>query len=374
MQQMATTPARVFRDLTVDHIKFYVQDLAESTRWLAGGYGFDVLAESAGTDGAEVRTVVLGTGGIRLLLTQPLKEDHAGAAYLEKHGDGVADIGLGVPDAAVAFAEAVRRGARPVSAPAVTDGIRTAAVMAFGDVVHTFVERPEGSGETRLPGLPGPLDTPSAGTGLLAVDHFAVCVEAGQLNAAVAFYEKVLGFTTVFAERVEVGDQAITTKAVQSESGEVTLTLIEPDASQVSGQIDTFLKDHGGPGVQHIAFSTDDIVRTVDAVAGTGIRLLSTPDAYYELLAGRMKVARHSVGELRRLGILVDEDHDGQLFQIFAKSVHPRGTVFLEVIERMGAQAFGGGNIAALYRAVELQRQQDDVVSTLADASAASGS
>lgn len=368
---MATTHARVFRDLTVDHIKFYVQDLAESTGWLAGGYGFDVLAE---TDGPEVRTVVLGSGGIRLLLTQPLKGDHAGAAYLEKHGDGVADIGLGVPDAAVAFAEAVRRGARPVSAPAVTDGVRTAAIMAFGDVVHTFVERPEGIGAVRFPGLPGPSDTPSAGTGLLAVDHFAVCVEAGQLNAAVEFYEEVLGFTMVFAERIEVGDQAITTKAVQSESGEVTLTLIEPDISQVSGQIDTFLKDHGGPGVQHIAFSTDDIVRTVNAVADTGVRLLSTPDAYYELLAGRMEVSRHSVGELRRLGILVDEDHDGQLFQIFAKSVHPRGTIFLEIIERMGAQAFGGGNIAALYRAVELQRQQDDVVSTLADASALSGS
>lgn len=371
---MATTHARVFRDLTVDHIKFYVQDLAESTGWLAGGYGFDVLAESAGTDDAEVRTVALGAGGIRLLLTQPLTEDHAGGAYLEKHGDGVADIGLGVPDAAVAFAEAVRRGARPVCVPTVTDGIRTAAIMAFGDVVHTFVERPEGSGAVRFPGVSGPVDAPCEGTGLLTVDHFAVCVEAGQLDAAVEFYEEVLGFTTVFAERVEVGDQAITTKAVQSESGAVTLTLIEPDASQVSGQIDTFLKDHGGSGVQHIAFSTEDIVRTVNTVADRGIRLLSTPDTYYELLSGRMEVSRHSVGDLRRLGILVDEDHDGQLFQIFAKSVHPRGTIFLEVIERMGAQAFGGGNIAALYRAVELQRQQDDMVSTLADASVASGS
>jgi len=139
----------------------------------------------------------------------------------------------------------------------------------------------------------------------------------------------------------------------------VTLTLIESDASTAAGHVDAFLKDHGGPGVQHMALSCADILSSVRRVRDNGIELLSTPDAYYTLLAGRVQPNRHSVASLRELDILLDEDHDGQLYQIFAKSVHPRNTIFLELIERAGARTFGSSNIKSLYEAVESQRYRD---------------
>jgi 4-hydroxymandelate synthase len=143
---------------------------------------------------------------------------------------------------------------------------------------------------------------------------------------------------------------------VQSTSGKVTLTLIEPDATRESGQIDEFLKNHGGAGVQHVAFVTDQIVASVGAMAERGVGFLPTPGSYYDLLADRITLDRHSIAGLRELDILVDEDHQGQLFQIFARSTHPRKTFFLEVIERAGARTFGSGNIKALYEAVEVER------------------
>jgi 4-hydroxymandelate synthase len=355
---MATSHAQVFENVSVDHVEFYVGDATAQADWLAEGYGFQA-EELTGASG-EARSIALGRNRIRLVVTQPMTGDHPAAAYIEKHGDGVADIALRVVDAAAAFEEAVRRGARPVSPPAARDGRVFATIMGFGDVVHTFVQALEAP-ERRAPHESGaPAEAASDGRlGLQEVDHFAVCLEAGLLDPTVEFYEKVLDFEMIFTERIVVGSQAMNSKVVQSRSGGVTLTLIEPDVSQTSGQIDEFLKNHGGAGVQHIAFTADDIVRAVDSIGSAGVRFLKTPAAYYRLLSDRLTPTRYSVGELERLNILVDEDHDGQLFQIFAKSVHPRNTFFLEVIERMGARTFGSNNIKALYEAVELQRIKD---------------
>lgn len=341
--------ARHFDDLTVDHVEFYVGDVAGTSEWLTAGYGLHadepVVDPRAGT-----RTAHLTSGGIRLRVTQPLSEEHAGSTYLRRHGDGVADIALRVRDAEGAFAEAVRRGAQAVSPPRRSGSTLTASILGFGDVVHTFVERPHPVG-----GEQGPANT----FGLTEVDHFAVCLETGTLDSTVAYYEEVLDFEMIFTEKIVVGAQAMDSKVVQSRSGGVTLTLIEPDPSRDPGQIDDFLAAHGGSGVQHIAFSVPDIVHTVSQAAGAGVDFLTTPAAYYRLLGERLTPARHSIEDLGVLSILVDEDHDGQLFQIFARSVHPRNTFFLELIERMGARTFGSGNIKALYEAVEAQRAQE---------------
>jgi 4-hydroxymandelate synthase len=349
--------ARTFDEMAVDHIEFYVADIRTGLQWLSGGLGLSVYAK--GGKDARVGSVGVGGNQVRLVLTQPLVDDHPGSAYLERHGDGVADIALRVADASAAFTQAVRRGARPVAAPAERDGVVTATISGFGDVLHTFVERRPGVDERTLPGLrPGlaPADDPD---GLLAVDHFAICLEAGTLADTVRFYEEVLDFELTFTERIVVGSQAIETQAVQSRCRNVTLTLIEPDVSQEPGQIDEFLKTHGGAGVQHIAFTTRDIVRAVDTLGHRGVEFLTTPDTYYSLLTDRLELTRHGIEDLRRLNVLVDEDHDGKLFQIFTRSVHPRNTLFLEVIERLGAQTFGSGNITALYQAVELQRANE---------------
>ncbi|MFI6924542.1 4-hydroxyphenylpyruvate dioxygenase [Nonomuraea spiralis] len=349
---MATTT--IFNDLRLDHLGFYVGDLEAESARLGATLG---LAPYAAAGDALSRSVALGVNRIRLVLTQPLAAAHPGAGYLDRHGDGVADVALGVPDAAAAYHEAVRRGARPFAAPAERDGIVTAAIYGFGDVLHTFVQRPAGAGERTLPGFLG--DTrqqAGADLGLLEVDHLAVCVPAGELDATVAFYRRVLGFELTFAERIAVGSQAMTTKVVRSHGGEVTFTLIEPDVTRTPGHIDEFLRDHGGAGVQHLALAAADIVAAVEATAARGVEFLTAPDVYYSLLAERVRPVKYRLEDLGRLNILVDEDHDGQLYQIFARSTHPRDTFFFELIERLGARSFGGGNISALYRAVELQR------------------
>ncbi len=356
---MMMARAQVSEKMTVDYVEFYVADIETSLKWLVDGYGCAVRATS-GDAPAQVRSVVVGQGDVDLVLTEPVEQDHPVAAYVERHGDGVANIGLRVPDATAAYEQAVRGGARPVAAPAERDGVVTASIIGFGDVTHTFVQRPADSAAYEshdLVAAPGP--GAGAGTGLLTVDHFAVVVEPGQIDGTVEFYRQALDFDLTLSERIVTGDQAMFIKVVQSKSRAVTLTLIQADASMEAGQVDGFRKDHGGPGVQHMALRTDDILATVRQLQERGIELLSTPDAYYSRLAERVQPDRHSVEELRELNILLDEDHDGQLYQIFAKSVHPRNTIFLEIIERSGASTFGSSNIKSLYEAVETQRHRD---------------
>ncbi|GAB2893744.1 4-hydroxyphenylpyruvate dioxygenase [Streptomyces deserti] len=353
--EAAATP---FSGMTVDHVGFYVTDLAGATDWLAQGYGLTVYARSDDEpEPGGARSVMLGRRDIRMLLSEPLAGTHPGAEYVDRHGDGVADIALRVPDAAAAFTEAVRRGARPVSAPTAHGDLVTAAITGIGDITHTFVQRADGGADGTLPGLsPAVRDTGVPDSGLQEIDHFAICVEPAEMDLTVEFYRAVLDFELIFTERIEVDDQVMITKVVESRSGGVTFTLVTPDRSKATGHLDEFLKSHNGPGVQHIAFATDDIVRSVDALASQGVDFLPTPAAYYRVLPERLTPLRHSVSELERLNILIDEDHDGQLFQIFTRSVHPKGTLFLEVIERMGARSFGSGNIKALYQAVEYEQ------------------
>ena len=362
---MTTSANGIFDDMVLDHVGFYVSDLAETRRWWTDSFGFSVYAKGD-------HAVGLGSNQIHLVLTQPAG-DNPGTAYLAKHGDGVSDIALRTTDAAAAYQEAVARGATPVSPPTRHGDVITATIGGFGDVEHTFVQRADGTDERALPGFhPVPVGTGPSRYSLGDVDHFAVCVESGTVDATVEFYAKVLDFELIFVERIEVGTQAMTTKVVQSRSGSVTFTLIEPDVTREPGHIDGFLKDHAGAGVQHIAFSTDNIVEAVSAVHNNGVTFLSTPDMYYRLLPERVELARYTVDELKQFSVLVDEDHDGQLYQIFTKSVHPRNTIFMELIERLGARSFGSGNIASLYEAVELERQRAEAETAgEADATAA---
>jgi 4-hydroxymandelate synthase len=345
-------------DLFIDHIEMYVTDLGEAREMFTEGYGFDIYAPGVvGPEGSVPRGLALGRGEIRLLLTEASGDDHPSSGYVDRHGDGVAVIALGTADARGAFTDAVRRGAVPVREPAEHDGVITASIRAFGDVVHTFVQRPEDAASRIRPWpAPGAVVPAAFESGLRAVDHIAVCLEAGQLDSVVGFYVDVLDFRTIFEERISVGSQAMNSTVVQSASGAITLTMLEPDPTREPGQIDDFIRNHDGPGVQHIAFRTDNIVRSVRIMRERGVAFLASPQTYYALLRQRLEPSRHSVDALRDHSVLVDEDHDGQLFQIFTRSVHPRNTLFMEVVERDGASTFGSGNIGALYEAVELHR------------------
>ncbi|MFC4078944.1 4-hydroxyphenylpyruvate dioxygenase [Amycolatopsis samaneae] len=341
------------QDFDVDYVEMYVGNLEEAAFGWVERYDFPIAGTSRSADH---RSVTMRTGAITLVLTEPTSDRHPGATYLQTHGDGVADIALRTPDVAAAFEAAVRAGATAVREPVrhpeagPREPVVTATIGGFGDVVHTLVQY-EGAAAT-----PKAVDHSEHAGKLLEIDHFAVCLDAGDLGPTVAFYERALGFRQIFEEHIVVGAQAMNSTVVQGAAGTVTLTLIEPDVNADPGQIDEFLKNHHGAGVQHIAFTSDNAVRAVRRLSQHGVEFLKTPETYYDLLEQRIRVETHRIDDLRPVNLLVDEDHGGQLFQIFTASTHPRRTLFFEVIERTGAETFGSANIKALYEAVELER------------------
>ena len=317
----------------IAHIEYHCADAEQASADLVAGFGFHRDAEQpAGGDG--VHRVHLTQGGIRLRLGSAADPDHPVGRFVERHGDGVAVLALGCLEPQAAVDRAVRHGARETE---------PGLVAGFGDVALRFVAAPADPG----PAAPGDL--------LEAVDHAAICVPAGELAPAVRFCEAALGFHRIFGEYIEVGAQGMDSSVVQSASGAVTFTLIEPDTARQPGQIDSFLDSHEGTGVQHLAFRTPDIATAVRTFRSRGVEFLSTPGAYYDQLVERLGRTAIPVDTLRELDVLVDQDHGGQLFQIFTRSVHARRTFFLELIERQGAGTFGTANIKALYEAVERQ-------------------
>lgn len=343
----------------IDHVEFYVEDIDRAAGQLTDGYGFRVLGRGGPTrQRADEETLLLGHGGIRLLLTRGLTAGHPASSYVRRHGDGVAVVAFAVDDLHQAQSTLLDRGATllaPVSRPSSgPTGVAVADFAGFGDVTHRIVQRSGADGEF-WPGRVGmePAQQAAGEQLLVSIDHFAGCVPAGQLAATVTFYRNVFGLTETFAEHVQIGGQGMESKVVQSPGRDITFTLIEPDPTGRHGQIDDFLDWHGGAGIQHIAFRTDDIVTAVSAFASRGVRFLAAPGAYYDALAERIADIDVPVGVLRELGVLVDRDFWGQMYQIFAESVHPRRTYFVEIIDRHGALTFGSGNIKALYEAKE---------------------
>ena len=340
--------------LTLDHVEFYVEDAEKYAAHLQDQYAFRVVARSPEDQLAEHFSIAVRQDAILLVLTQALRDSHPAAEYVRRHGDGVAAIALRTPDARTCFQELCSRGADPVDRPGAL------AVRAFGDTVHTLLERADPE-QWCPPGLV-PVDSaparPAAGdeVGLQRVDHFAVCLEPGQLDACIRYYEGVFGFQEIFEEHIVVGRQAMISKVVQSRAQDVTLTILEPDTTREPGQIDDFLAQHGGAGVQHVAFSSGNVLTSVATLQERGVEFLAAPGSYFDFLPQRIDVTAYDIAALRRLNILVDSDHGGQLFQIFTRTTHPRHTLFFEVIERLGATTFGSGNIKALYEAKEAER------------------
>ncbi|MFI9274905.1 4-hydroxyphenylpyruvate dioxygenase [Kitasatospora sp. NPDC052896] len=364
MGENIVSQSEIFIDLGIAYVELCVADLEAATAEWRDRFDFAVVGRRE--DAAEgFRSVALQQSDIMLVLTEGTSEKHRAATYVRRHGDGVADIALQVGDVEAALAEAVRRGGRAVGAPVLDEnGMASATIAGFGDLVHTFVRS-----SAAVPGLPAGfvVETARCGSGssathapadLRQIDHFAVCVDAGELNRTVDFYRDVLDFQEIFEERIVVGAQAMNSKVVQSASIAVTFTIIEPDTTAEPGQIDAFLASHEGAGIQHIAFLSDDAATSVRKLRDRGVMLLTTPGSYYDILGERISPKNHGLDVLRELNLLVDEDHGGQLFQIFTRSSHPRRTLFFEVIERVGAETFGSANIKALYEAVELERAQ----------------
>jgi 4-hydroxymandelate synthase len=341
----------------IDHIELYVGDARQAAFYYCTAFGFQLQGQGGPETGLKgQRSLLISQGDIRMVLTSALVPDHPAAEFVSRHGDGVAVIAMEVDGVEETYETLVERGAVPVSAPAkytVADAaVTTAEVGGFGDVVHRLVQR-DGPRAEFLPGVFTMSEVDSSGAGRLLgmIDHFAVCVPSQTLEATVKYYEDVFGFEEIFQEYIQVGEQGMFSKVVQSSSKLVTFTLLEPDTARQAGQIDDFLRWHGGAGVQHVAFTSEDIVSTVRALGERGVNFAKTPGTYYDALRERMRDLVVPVSDLQGVGVLVDRDHWGHLLQIFTESMHVRRTLFLEVIERRGALTFGSGNIKALYEA-----------------------
>ncbi len=353
-----------------DFIEFYVGNAKQSALYYRSAFGFQFVAYRGPETGTRDRaSYLLQQGKIRFVLTTAI---HPGASddarriadHVYTHGDGVRDLALWVDDARDAFAKAVERGAEPVQEPTVTSDENGEVVIAsfkiYGETIHSLVERRNYRG-LFMPGFVPmtPRYAPPA-VGLKYVDHCVGNVELGKMNYWVDFYANVMGFRNLLTfddKTISTEYSSLMSKVMANGNDRIKFPINEPARGKRRSQIDEYLDFYKGPGVQHMALATDDIIATVTTLRDRGVEFLSVPTTYYEELQARIGKIDEPVDQLASLGILVDRDPDGYLLQIFTKPVEDRPTVFYEIIQRKGAKSFGAGNFKALFEAIEREQE-----------------
>ncbi|MGI8727322.1 MAG: 4-hydroxyphenylpyruvate dioxygenase [Solirubrobacterales bacterium] len=352
--------------LGIDHVELYVGNAAQAAYYFEHAFGFRRVGYAGLETGLRDRVShVLEQGRIRLVLTGALSSETEIAVHHARHGDGVKTIALSVPDVEHAYREATTRGADGLTPPEeISDEhgvVRLARIATYGETVHTFVDRSDYAGAF-LPGYERVgTHTPSAEEMLLTIDHIVGNVELGRMGEWVSFYEDVFGMV----ELVHFSDEAISTeysalmsKVVAGGHGRIKFPINEPAEGKRRSQIDEYLDFYEGPGAQHLALGSRDIVATVAELRRRGVEFLEIPDAYYEEVPERVPEVSGMLADLHRQGILVDHDEDGYLLQIFTKPLGDRPTIFFEIIERHGARGFGAGNFKALFEAIEREQER----------------
>ena len=344
-----------------DYIELYVGNARQAAHFYRTALGFKPIAHSGLETGVRDRaSILVQQNDIRLMLTSALTPDSQVAEHVKLHGDDVKDIAFSVADATVAFDVAVDNGAQAIMPPTLIGGaggrITKATIGAFGDVVHSFIQR-DGTDSSFFPNFQ-PIENPppTFPTGLTSIDHVAVSVEPDQLSQLVDFYNRVLNFHHSFSEDIVTNYSSMNSKVVENKSGLIKFPIVEPGPGKHKSQIEEYLAFHHGPGAQHIALTSDDMLATVRALRANGNEFLVTPNTYYDMLPDRVGEIDEDIDELRELNILVDRDEWGYLMQIFTKPLLNRPTVFLEVIQRKRAKGFGSGNIKALFQAIEREQ------------------
>src|SRR5690242_66460 len=347
-----------------DHVELWVGNAKQSAYFYEHAMGFTRTAYAGPETGLRDRaSYVLQQGDVRLVITSPLREDHEITRHHARHGDGVRDIALTVPDATDAYRQAVQRGARGIVEPHREEdelgSIELAAIATYGDTIHTFVNRRDYAGPFKPGYVSVSTNGSGGGVGLANIDHVVGNVELGRMDHWVDFYERVFGMTNILHfgdDQIHTEYSALMSKVMSDGSGKIKFPINEPAEGKRKSQIEEYIEFYGGAGAQHIALATTDIVRTVEELKDRGVLFLDTPDAYYEEAPGRVGEIAEDYEELRRHRILADRDDDGYLLQIFTKTVQDRPTVFFEVIERHGARGFGDGNFKALFEAIEREQ------------------
>jgi 4-hydroxyphenylpyruvate dioxygenase len=371
-QTMPTAEAAhdVFPINGTDYIEFYVGNAKQASHYYRAAFGFHLVGYRGPETGTRDRaSYLMVQDKIRLVLTTAIRPDLSGTAsaiadHVARHGDGVRDLALWVDDARDAYQKALERGAVSVHEPRVDRDehgeIVVAAIRTYGDTIHSLVERRNYTG-LFMPGFRTvtPYFQP-APVGLKYVDHCVGNVELGKMNVWVGFYADVMGFRNLLTfddKDISTEYSSLMSKVMANGNDRIKFPINEPASGKKKSQIDEYLEFYGGPGVQHMALATDDILATVKTLRERGVEFLSVPTSYYAELEGRVGTIDEPVEELAKLGILVDRDPDGYLLQIFTKPVQDRPTVFYEIIQRKGAKGFGKGNFKALFEAIEREQE-----------------
>jgi 4-hydroxyphenylpyruvate dioxygenase len=347
-----------------DYVELYVGNAKQAAHYYKTALGFQDLAYAGLETGVRDKTsYVLQQGKIRLVLTTPFATDSDIAKHLNKHGDGVKVIALWVNDAYDAFHQTVSRGAKPYLQPETIsdkDGtIKRAGIHTYGDTVHIFIERKDYHG-VFLPGFEvykteyNPIPT-----GLKYIDHMVGNVELGAMNQWADFYGNVMGFANLVTfddKDISTEYTALMSKVMSNGNGYIKFPINEPALGKKKSQVEEYLDFYNGPGCQHIAVATDDIVFTISEMRKRGVEFLYVPGSYYDTVKDRVGIIEEDLEELKKWGIMVDRDEEGYLLQIFTKPVEDRPTLFFEIIQRKGAKSFGKGNFQALFESIEAEQ------------------
>ena len=350
--------------LGTDHVEFYVGNAKQAAYYYQQAFGFELVAYAGPETGVRDRaSYVLQQNKLRFVLTTSFDPDSAISEHVRKHGDGVKVLALWVDDAGKSWYETTSRGAKSAIAPAThTDEqgeVKTASIHTYGDTIHTFVERKNYKG-VFMPGFkPAKSTFPIKSTGMQHVDHCVGNVELGKMNDWIKFYEDVMGFKMIITfddNDISTEYSALMSKVVSNGNGYVKFPINEPAAGKKKSQIDEYLEFYKGPGVQHIAIATNNVIETVTDLQSRGVEFLKVPTSYYDELQARVGKIDENIDDLKKLGVLVDRDDEGYLLQIFSKPVEDRPTLFFEIIQRKGAKSFGKGNFKALFEAIEREQ------------------
>lgn len=355
--------------LGTDYVEFYVGNAKQSAHYYKTAFGFQSHAyKGLETGSRDEVSYVLKQDKIRLVLTTPLNSNSPINDHLRKHGDGVKVVALWVEDARSAWEETTKRGAKSFMEPTLEKDengeVVRAGIYTYGETVHMFVERKNYNG-TFLPGYKAwNSDYNPEPVGLKFIDHMVGNVGWGEMNQWVSWYEQVMGFENFLSfddTQIHTEYSALMSKVMSNGNGRIKFPINEPAEGKKKSQIEEYLDFYEGPGVQHIAVATDDIIKTVAALKARGVEFLPPPpQAYYDEIPARlgehMKIMKEDIKELQKLSILVDADEEGYLLQIFTKPVEDRPTLFYEIIQRMGAKGFGAGNFKALFESIEREQ------------------
>jgi len=355
--------------LGTDYVEFYVGNAKQAAHFYKTAFGFQSYAyKGLETGSKDSVSYVLKQDKIRLVLTTPLNSKSPINEHIVKHGDGVKVVALWVEDARKSYEETTTRGAKSYQDPKVEKDehgeVVTAGIYTYGETVHMFVERKNYTG-TFMPGFEKWVsDYNPEPTGLKYIDHMVGNVGWNEMNTWVKYYEDVMGFVNFLSfddKQIHTEYSALMSKVMSNGNGRIKFPINEPAEGKKKSQIEEYLDFYEGPGVQHIAIATDDILTTVADLRSRGIEFLSTPpDDYYRSVPGRLAEFSHELKEdiekLKGLGIMIDADEEGYLLQIFTKPVEDRPTLFFEIIQRMGARGFGAGNFKALFESIEREQ------------------